>query len=55
MAYQKNDSFGNHQFQATAIVLINIVGIKATDVAEALCMAPIPLYRRRTELDVPSE
>lgn len=49
MARRKHYNYYNDQFKATAVALTNIAGVKATDVAEALCIHPVMLYRWRLE------
>ena len=49
MARKKHYNFYNDQFKATAVALTNIAGVRATDVAEALCIHPVMLYRWRME------
>lgn len=49
MARRKHYNYYNDQFKATAVALTNLRGIKATDVAEALCIHPVMLYRWRLE------
>ena len=49
MARRKHYNFYTDQFKATAVALTKIKGVKATDVAEALCIHPVMLYRWRME------
>ena len=49
MTRRKHYNYYNDQFKATAVALTNLKGIKATDVAEALCIHPVMLYRWRLE------
>jgi len=49
MARRKHYHYYNDQFKATAVALTNIAGVKATDVADALCIHPVMLYRWRLE------
>jgi transposase len=49
MARRKHYNYYNDQFKATAVALTNIAGVKATDVADALCIHPVMLYRWRLE------
>lgn len=49
MARRKHYNFYNDQFKATAVALTKIKGVKALDVAEALCIHPVMLYRWRME------
>ena len=49
MARRKHYNFYNDQFKATAVALTHIPGVRATDVAEALCIHPVMLYRWRLE------
>lgn len=49
MARSKHYNYYNDQFKATAVALTNIAGAKATDVADALCIHPVILYRWRFE------
>jgi transposase len=49
MARRKHYNYYNDQFKATAVALTNITGVKATDVADALCIHPVMLYRWRLE------
>ena len=49
MARRKHYNYYNDQFKATAVALTNIVGVRATDVADALCIHPVMLYRWRLE------
>ncbi len=49
MARRKHYNYYNDHFKATAVALTNIVGVKATDVADALCIHPVMLYRWRLE------
>ena len=45
MARRKHYNFYDDQFKATAVALTKIEGVKAVDVAEALCIHPVMLYR----------
>lgn len=45
MARRKHYNYYDDQFKATAVALTKIEGIKAADVAEALCIHPVMLYR----------
>ncbi len=49
MTRRKHYNFYTDQFKATAVALTKIKGVKATDVAEALCIHPVMLYRWRME------
>ena len=49
MTRRNHYNYYNDQFKATAVALTNLKGIKATDVAEALCIHPVMLYRWRLE------
>ncbi|MCU7914824.1 MAG: transposase [Candidatus Thiodiazotropha sp. (ex Gloverina cf. vestifex)] len=49
MARRKHYNIYDDQFKATAVALTNIQGVKATDVAEALFIHPVMLYRWRLE------
>lgn len=49
MTRRKHYNYYNNQFKATAVALTNIAGVKATDVADALCIHPVMLYRWRLE------
>lgn len=49
MARRKHYNFYNDQFKATAVALTKVAGVKAADVAEALCIHPVMLYRWRME------
>ncbi len=45
MARRKHYNFYDDHFKATAVALTKIKGVKAVDVAEALCIHPVMLYR----------
>ena len=49
MARRKHYKYYTDQFKATAVALSNIPGVQAQDVAEALCIHPVMLYRWRME------
>lgn len=49
MARRKHYNYYDDQFKATAVALTNIQGVKAADVAEALFIHPVMLYRWRME------
>lgn len=49
MARRKHYNSYNDQFKATAVALTKVAGVKASDVAEALCIHPVMLYRWRME------
>jgi transposase-like protein len=49
MTRRKHYNYYDDQFKATAVALTNIEGVKATDVAEALFIHPVMLYRWRME------
>jgi transposase-like protein len=50
MARKKHYNYYDDNFKATAIGLADLAGVYATDVAEALDIHPIMLYRWRKEL-----
>jgi transposase-like protein len=50
MARRKHYNFYTDEFKATAVALSKIDNIRAKDVAEALCIHPIMLYRWRMEI-----
>lgn len=45
MGRRKHYNFYDDQFKATAVALTKIQGVLAKDVAEALCIHPVMLYR----------
>ena len=45
MTRRKHYNFYDENFKATAVALTKVEGIKAKDVAEALCIHPVMLYR----------
>ena len=49
MTRRKHYNFYDNQFKSTAVALTKIKGVKAIDVAEALCIHPVMLYRWRME------
>lgn len=49
MTRRKHYNSYTDQFKATAVALSKIEGVKALDVAEALCIHPVMLYRWRME------
>lgn len=49
MARRKHYNYYTVQFKATAVALSNVPGVQAQDVADALCIHPVMLYRWRME------
>ena len=49
MARRKHYNYYSEHFKATAVALSKINGVRAMDVAEALCIHPVMLYRWRME------
>ena len=45
MARRKHYNFYDDNFKATAVALSQVEGVRAKDVAEALCIHPVMLYR----------
>ena len=49
MARRKHYNSYTNQFKATAVALSNVPGVQVQDVAEALCIHTVMLYRWRME------
>jgi transposase len=50
MARKEKHTFYNYQFKHTAVTITNHPNIQSIDVADALCIHPIMLYRWRQEM-----
>lgn len=49
MARRKHYVYYSDEFKATAVALSQVRGVQARDVAQALCIHPVMLYRWRME------